>query len=375
MARPASMRGQANMNLIETWFRKHFSDPQVIILAVVLLSGLAVIMLAGRILAPAIASIIVAYLLEEMIAPLVRAGVPRFVAVMIVFLLFLAVLLGIFLVLIPLLVGQVSQLAQQLPVMLSALREQLLRLPEMYPELINQKQAVEMVEQLRFELLMLGQRLLTYSVALLPTLASFSIYLVLVPFLVFFFLKDKARILQWFVSFLPKDRSLVNQVWKQVDVKVGGFVRGKLYEIVIVGVVSYIGFLALGLQFSILLATATGLSVLVPYVGALVVTFPVALVAYFQFGASSELLWVLGAYGVIQAIDGNILATLLLAETVNLHPTAVIVAILVFGGIWGFWGVFFAVPLASVVQAVVESWPRQTRRRQDGAAPEQQPLS
>ena len=375
MARPASMRGQANMNLIETWFRKHFSDPQVIILAVVLLSGLAVIMLAGRILAPVIASIIVAYLLEEMIAPLVRAGVPRSVAVMIVFLLFLAVLLGIVLVLIPLLVGQVAQLAQQLPVMLSALREQLLRLPEMYPELINQKQAVEMVEQLRYELLMLGQRLLTYSVALLPTLASFSIYAVLVPFLVFFFLKDKARILGWFVNFLPKDRSLVNRVWKQVDVKVGGFVRGKLYEIVIVGVVTYIVFLALGLQFSMLLATATGLSVLVPYVGALVVTVPVALVAYFQFGPSSELLWVIGAYGIIQAIDGNILATLLLAETVNLHPNAVIVAILVFGAIWGFWGVFFAVPLASVVQAVVESWPRQTRQQQDGTIPQQQALS
>jgi putative permease len=360
------------MNPIETWFRRHFSDPQVIILAVVLLSGLAVIMLAGQILAPAIASVILAYLLEEMIAPLVRAGVPRLVAVVVVFLLFLAALLGIVLVLIPLLVGQVGQLAQQLPVMVSALREQLLRLPEMYPDLVDQQQAVEMVEQLRFELLMLGQRLLAYSVALLPTLVSLSIYVVLVPLLVFFFLKDKVRILRWFVSFLPEQRSLVNQVWRQVDIKVGGYVRGKLYEIVIVSVVSYLVFLALGLQFSVLLATATGISVLVPYVGALVVTVPVALVAYFQFGTLNDLLWVLGAYGIIQAIDGNVLAPLLLAETVNLHPNAIIVAILVFGGIWGFWGVFFAVPLASVVQAVVESWPRQIRRRQEGAVKSEQ---
>jgi putative permease len=203
-----------------------------------------------------------------------------------------------------------------------------------------------------------------------------------VPLLVFFFLKDKTRILSWFVSFLPKERSLVNQVWKQVDAKVGGYVRGKLYEIVIVGVVSYIVFLALGLQFSALLATATGLSVLVPYVGALVVTVPVALVAYFQFGTINDLLWVLGAYGIIQALDGNLLAPLLLAETVNLHPNAIIVAILVFGAIWGFWGVFFAVPLASVVQAVVDSWPRRPQERRDEMAmleqqpsPEQQPAS
>lgn len=356
------------MNLLEAWFRKHLSDPQVVILGVVLLLALAVIVLAGRILAPVIASVVIAYLLEEMITPLVRAGVPRLVAVLVTFLLFLAVLLGIVLVLIPLLVGQVGQLAQQLPAMVSTLREQLLRLPEMYPDLVDQQQATEMVEQLRFELLMVGQRLLAYSVALLPTLVSLSIYVVLVPLLVFFFLKDKTRILSWFVSFLPRERSLVNQVWRQVDVKVGGYVRGKLYEIVIVGVVSYVVFLALGLQFSALLATATGLSVLVPYVGALVVTVPVALVAYFQFGTINDLLWAVGAYGIIQALDGNILAPLLLAETVNLHPNAIIVAILVFGAIWGFWGVFFAVPLASVVQAVVEAWPRQTRKRQDEAA-------
>jgi putative permease len=273
-------------------------------------------------------------------------------------------------------VGQVGQLAQQLPAMVSALRELLLRLPEMYPDLIDEQQAVEMVEQLRLELLIVGQRLLAYSVVLLPTLVSLSVYVVLVPLLVFFFLKDKSRILRWCVSFLPDQRSLVNQVWQQVNVKVGGYVRGKLYEIVIVGVVSYIVFLALGLQFSVLLATATGLSVLVPYVGALVVAMPVALVAYFQFGATNELLWVLAAYAIIQALDGNILAPLLLAETVNLHPNAVIVAILVFGGIWGFWGVFFAVPLASVVQAVVDAWPRRTGAQHDRAAiPEQQTAS
>lgn len=373
---PALLPRRPGMNPIKAWFRRHFSDPQVVILAVVLLLAFAVIMFAGRILAPVIASIVIAYLLEEMIQPLVRFGMPRPVAVLIVFLVFLALLLGIVLVLIPLLVGQVGQLAQQLPAMVSTLREQLLRLPELYPDLIDQQQAVEMVEQVRIELLMMGQRLLTYSVALLPTLVSLSIYVVLVPLLVFFFLKDKVRILSWFVSFLPDQRSLVNEVWKQVDLKVGGYVRGKLYEIVIVGIVSYVVFLALDLQFSALLATATGLSVLVPYVGALVVAVPVGLVAYFQFGATNELIWVIAAYAIIQAIDGNVLAPLLLAETVNLHPNAIIVAILVFGAIWGFWGVFFAVPLASVVQAVVEAWPRQSRPRQEEAhVPDQQAAS
>lgn len=346
------------MDIVRGWFRRHLSNPQVVILAVLLLAAFAVLALAGRILAPVIAGIVIAYLLEEMMAPVIRRGVPRTIAVPCVFLLFLAVLLAIFLILIPLLLGQVAALAQQLPAMVAALREQLLHLPEAYPDLVGEQQALELVERLRLELLALGQRLLAYSVTLLPTVVTLGVYMVLVPMLVFFFLKDKALFLAWIRGSLPAERPLVDRVWRDVNIKVGGYVRGKLYEIVIVAGVSFAVYFALNLQFSALLATLTGLSVLIPYVGALVVAAPVALVGYFQWGAGNELFWVVGAYLVIQAIDGNVLAPLLLAETVNLHPNAVIVAILVFGGIWGFWGVFFAVPLASLVQAVIEAWPR-----------------
>jgi putative permease len=100
-----------------------------------------------------------------------------------------------------------------------------------------------------------------------------------------------------------------------------------------------------------------GLSVVVPYVGATVVTFPVVLVAWFQWGWGSDFIWVTVAYLVIQALDGNVLVPLLFGEVVNIHPIAIIVAILVFGGLWGFWGVFFAIPLATLVNAVLRAWP------------------
>ena len=68
-------------------------------------------------------------------------------------------------------------------------------------------------------------------------------------------------------------------------------------------------------------------------------------------------MWLIAAYLVIQALDGNVLVPLLFSEVVNLHPVAIIVAILVFGGVWGFWGVFFAIPLATLVNAIVRAWP------------------
>ena len=68
-------------------------------------------------------------------------------------------------------------------------------------------------------------------------------------------------------------------------------------------------------------------------------------------------MWLMLAYLIIQALDGNVLVPLLFSEVVNLHPVAIIFAVLVFGGLWGFWGVFFAIPLATLFKAVVTAWP------------------
>jgi putative permease len=179
-----------------------------------------------------------------------------------------------------------------------------------------------------------------------------------VPLLVFFFLKDKKLILNWLASFLPKERHVANRLWREMDAQMGNYIRGKVYEIFIVGVASYITFLLLGLNYTPLLAVVVGLSVIIPYVGATLVTLPIVVVAYFQWGWSSEFIWVVSAYGIIQALDGNVLVPLLFSEAVNLHPVAIIVAVLVFGGLWGVWGVFFAIPLATLVKALLRAWPR-----------------
>ena len=125
----------------------------------------------------------------------------------------------------------------------------------------------------------------------------------------------------------------------------------------IVGGVSYVTFAILDLRYSALLAVAVGFSVLIPYIGAAAVTVPVAIVGLFQWGLEPQFYWLLLAYGIIQALDGNVLVPVLFSEAVNLHPVAIIVAVLVFGGLWGFWGVFFAIPLATLVKAVWNALP------------------
>jgi putative permease len=232
-------------------------------------------------------------------------------------------------------------------------------LPERYPELVSAAQIDAAMDTMRQEVLGYGQTLVSVSVSSLVGVITVLVYLILTPLLVFFFLKDKDLILGWFRRYLPRHRAIARSVWADVDRQISNYVRGKFWEILVVWAVSFVTFSAFGLNYAMLLALLVGLSVIIPYIGASVVTVPVVLIAWFQWGWGAQFVWLTAAYLIIQMLDGNVLVPLLFSEVVNLHPVAIIVAILVFGGLWGFWGVFFAIPLATVVQAILTAWPRQ----------------
>ena len=346
------------MELLKNWFKRSFSDPQVVILGVFLLVGFAVIIGLGKWLAPMFASLVIAYLLEAIVSRLQKLGMFRMPAVIIVFLLFVTFLLFLLFGLVPIITRQLTQLVQQLPDYIAQGQTLLKQLPQNYPQLVSEEQVNGIISQVGQEIAGIGQQALGWSLASLGSLVMLVVYLVLLPVLVFFFLKDKELMVNWAAGYLPKERILVTKVWDEAEAQIANYVRGKVSEIFIVGSVTYITFIILGLQYSALLATLVGFSVLIPYIGAAVVTIPIALIAYFQFGWSWGFGNVMIAYAVIQALDGNLLVPLLFSEVVNLHPVAIILAILFFGGLWGFWGIFFAIPLATLVQAVLRSWPR-----------------
>jgi len=345
------------MQLITDWFKRTFADPQVMLLTVLLAVGFVVVVFMGHMLAPVLASLVIAYLLEGLVGLLERRRTPRLLAVSVVFVLFMIFVALVLFGLLPQLSYQTSQLVQQLPNMIAEGQRLLMALPERYPEIFSPQQAQEIVDVVRREIAGYGQQVVSLSLASVAGLLTVLVYLVLMPLLVFFFLKDSDRIIGWFANYLPNDRGFVTRVWADVDRQIANYVRGKFWEIMIVWAVSFATFSVLGLQYAMLLAVLVGLSVIIPYIGATVVTFPVLLVAWFQWGWGTDFITLSVAYLIIQALDGNVLVPLLFSEVVNLHPVAIIVAILVFGGLWGFWGVFFAIPLATLVNAVLVAWP------------------
>ena len=344
-------------NFINTWYKRYFTDPQASLLVILLTLGLIIFVTMGKMLAPLLAALIIAYLLEGAVSKLQIKNISRFSSVNIVYSLFLVLMAFILFGLMPLLSRQVSKFFQEVPEMIRNVQGLFLRLPEQYPELVSQEYVLELNENVRDSFSELGESVLSFSLASMPAVITILVYLILVPLMIFFFLKDKKIVMVWVTNFLPKERNLVNEVWVEMDAQIGNYVRGKFNEILIVGAASYIAFVILGLNYAFLLAMIVGVSVLIPYIGAAIVTLPVALVGYFQWGLSSDFTWLIISYFAIQFLDGNILVPILFSEAVNLHPLAIIVAILVFGGLWGFWGVFFAIPLATLVKALINVWP------------------
>lgn len=300
---------------------------------------------------------VLAYLLQGISNALTRQGLPQWLGVSFAYLVFVGAFFGFLFLMMPLVWRQVLSLVSELPRMIEQGRGWLAYLPQQYPELMSARQIAQAVDLAQHELAQMGQLILSQSLASIPVLMVFLVYAILVPLLVYFFLKDREQILGWLGGFLPNERPLLRRIWSEMNDQISNYARGKAIEILIIGASSYVAFAALGLNYAALLGLLVGLSVIIPYIGATVVTIPVVAIGLFQWGLSPEFYTVFVVYMVIQVLDGNVLVPLLFSEAVNLHPVAIVLAVLFFGGVWGLWGVFFAIPLATLVKAVINAWP------------------
>ncbi len=348
------------LEVISTWVNQYFSNEEAIYLvALVAFTVLALATLGGS-LAPVLTGLVFAFLLQGLVKQMERARLPRTLAVSLSFLLFLGAISAFFILIVPLLWQQMQGLLALLPTALDLLRDGVNELSSRYPQYISPEQVSKFLDQMASELGNLSKTVFQTAFSQVFSLLGLIIYLVLVPISIFFFLKDKDQLLAWVTSLLPDNRPLLDAVGAEMNIQLGNYVRGKFIEILIVGGATFVSFTVLGLNYAVLLGVLVGLSVLIPFVGAALVTLPVFVVGVIQFGWTWDLAVVMIVYGVIQFLDGNVLVPLLFSEVVDLHPITIIVAVLAFGGLWGVWGVFFAIPLATLIKAIYKAWPRHT---------------
>lgn len=343
---------------ISNWFRRTFADPGAVSLFFIILFSVLLLEFFGHILMPILISIVIAYLLEVLVKLFKRWKCPHLISVIIVYCIFLGLIAILIFVLLPLLWKQTSSLVSDLPDAFSQGQAYINDFIRRYPTISSALQVKHIVVFVKNQSDKMGQFLVQYSLSSIPSLIEVILYFVLVPLLVFFFIKDSDAILHWGGQYMPKHPSLVYKVWSEVNEKIGAYVRGKVLEVIIIAIISIVAFLLMGLQYAFLLGALVGLSVLVPYIGAIVVTIPIVIVSLMQWGFTLHFIYLLIVFGAIILFDSNLLWPILISGYVHLHPVVVILAVVIFGGIWGFWGVFFAVPLATLVNAILKAWPR-----------------
>lgn len=327
------------LQVLKDLINRYFGDEETVMFAAILVVSLLSILYLGNILAPVIAAAIVAFMLQGGVNRLEQVKVPHKVAVWIVFLAFSSMIAVLIFVVLPLSFNQFTKFVGEVPGLVAKLQELVGTLPERLPGIVSEEQIAGWIASAGNELGKMGQGVVSFSLASLQGLVAALIYLVLVPILVFFILKDRETIFSFISGLLPAHRPTMNRVGVEMNLQIANYIRGKAIEILIVGGVSFIAFSLLGLNYSALLALLVGLSVVVPYLGAALVTIPVLAVGFLQWGFSNEFYLLFFLYGLIQFLDGNLLVPVLFSEAVNLHPVSIIVAVLFFGGIWGVWGV------------------------------------
>jgi putative permease len=346
------------IDALKSWYEQHLTHKEAVILVVIVSLNFLLLATIGDVIMPVFVALILAYLVQGASDRLEGWGLNETLALTVATLMFVGAFLGFTVGIAPLVWRQLGGLIKEAPAMVEVVQAEVAGIIAKYPTMIEQAQIDELMSMLQVQAASFGQAALGFGLSSIPGILTFAIYMVLIPLMVFFFLKDREVILNWVLSFLPSDRPQLDHIGRTMNVQIANYVRGKGIEISIIGAVSYAMFTTFGLNYTALLALLVGLSVIVPYIGAFLVTIPVMLVALFQFGLTGDFYWVVGLYMLIQVLDGNVLVPLLFSEAVNLHPVAIIIAVLVFGGLWGVWGVFFAIPLATLCNVLLVSWPR-----------------
>lgn len=339
------------MNFSLQGLLKLLLDPRFITLIVVSLLGIGLIALVGNTLIPFAAAAVLTYFLDGGMKRLMRWNMPRHWAFAIVFGAFVIGYFATFLVPVRLAVQQGLAMVANLPRIQAELQRAWLLLPDPPISFLPAGQRRDYLVRAIPALTDWAATLLQRGLQGLPEVTEWVVFALIIPVLVFFFLKDKDPLLEGFRRILPRDRELIDKIFQDVEDKTARYVRGTLWRILIVGISTWLAFLALGFRYAAILGLLTALSVLVPYVGALVVTLPLVVLGYDQWGMTWQLGWLAAAYAVINAVDGYVLGPTLFSIAVRLHPVTILVAVFAFGNLWGFWGLVFAIPLATLAKS------------------------
>ncbi len=303
----------------------------------------------GDVILPFLLGAGVAYLLDPVADALQRLGLGRVLSVAIITIAALILFATVALLVIPTLVQQSAALIGAAPELAQSFEA---FLAERFPNLADADST------LRRSLLQLGETVQARGAQILETVLSSvgglvgTLFLfVIVPVVAFYLLLDWDQMVAQIDALLPRDHApVIRDLARQIDRTLASFVRGQGLVCLIVGTYYAVALALVGLQFGLVVGAIAGFLTFIPYVGAIVGGGLAIGLALFQFWG--EWWWILAVYVIFQSgqmVEGNVLTPKLVGSSVGLHPVWLLLALAVFGALFGFVGLLVAVPIAAVI--------------------------
>jgi len=306
----------------------------------------------GSVMLPFLVGGAVAYFMDPVADRLERAGLTRVMATSLISVVALLVVILLVLAVIPVLVQQLTSLVNATPA-IAARFEAVLRanLPEMSDTMTVVRQSLA---QIASAIQAKGGALAQGLINSVLSVVGWVVFLVVVPVVAFYLLMDWDHMIARIDDMLPRDHApIIRQLAREIDAVLAGFVRGQISVCLTMGVFYAAGLMATGLQFGLIVGAIAGMITIIPYVGALIGgALAIGLALYQFWGEWLQIGLVAAVFGLGQFLEGNIITPRLVGKSVGLHPVWLMLALSIFGTIFGFAGLLVAVPLAAALGVV-----------------------
>jgi predicted PurR-regulated permease PerM len=330
-----------------------FKNRVFVLLILVFVIVCLLLYFAREILTPFIIAAFIAYIMSPLVVKLETYCIKRWVCVVVIAMILLAILTSLLLILIPLLISEFDKLKNCFPQYYEYISNYLIIIKE---KLENSLPVLKRYDLYNVVLVKVKEFVISEAQSIPNYLINiFSIFsvIVLIPMLVLFMLFNADKNINVLISMFPSRHiETILSIIYEINTVFGRFIRGQLLEASFVGIMSIIFLSIIGVNFALIIGLVAGIANIIPYLGPFVGLFVALLVGIFQFHTLGIVVKIVVAYAIIQFLDNNFVQPIVVGRNVNLGPVTMVFAMLAGAQIFGFLGIIFAVPIVAIIKTV-----------------------
>ena len=204
--------------------------------------------------------------------------------------------------------------------------------------------------------------IITGVTGLISTITGVILSVVIVPFILFYLLKDGEKLPEYFLKLLPpRFRDDTREVFTEADKQLGAYIQGQLIVAFCIGVMVYIGFLIIGMEYALLLGVLAMVTSVVPYIGPAIAITPAAIIALVT--SPFMLIKLAVVWTVVQLVEGNLISPQVMGKTLFIHPVTIIFVLLTAGSLFGVVGVILGIPMYALIRVLISHFYKLFKRR------------